>query len=61
MAHAARAIAMLQQRAYVIPDDVKQVAADILRHRIGLTYEAEAESINAENIIGEILRKVPAP
>ena len=61
MAHAARAIAMLQQRAYVIPDDVKQIAADILRHRIGLTYEAEAESINAENVIGEILRKIPAP
>lgn len=61
MAHAARAMAMLQQRAYVIPDDVKQIAPDILRHRIGLTYEAEAESINAENIISEILRKIPAP
>lgn len=61
MAHAARAIAMLQKRAYVIPDDVKQIAPDILRHRIGLTYEAEAESINAENIISEILRKIPTP
>ena len=61
MAHAARAVAMLQQRAYVIPDDVKQIAPDILRHRIGLTYEAEAESINAENVIGEILRKIAAP
>ena len=61
MAYAARAIAMLQKRAYVIPDDVKQIAPDILRHRIGLTYEAEAESINAEKIISEILRKIPTP
>jgi MoxR-like ATPase len=61
MAHAARAMAMLSQRAYVIPDDVKQIAPDVLRHRIGLTYEAEAESINAENVINEILRKVTAP
>ncbi|MES2648738.1 MAG: MoxR family ATPase [Bacteroidota bacterium] len=61
MAHAARAIAMLNKRAYVIPDDVKEIAPDILRHRIGLTYEAEAESINAEKVIAEILKKIPTP
>lgn len=61
MAHAARAIAMLNKRAYVIPDDVKQIAPDILRHRIGLTYEAEAEEINTEKVIAEILRKIQAP
>jgi MoxR-like ATPase len=61
MAHAARAIAMLNKRAYVIPDDVKQIAPDILRHRIGLTYEAEAEEINTEKVISEILKKIQAP
>jgi MoxR-like ATPase len=61
MSHAARAIAMLNKRAYVIPDDVKQIAPDILRHRIGLTYEAEAEEINTEKVIAEILRKIQAP
>jgi MoxR-like ATPase len=61
MAHAARAIAMLNKRAYVIPDDVKQIAPDILRHRIGLTYEAEAEEIDTEKVIVEILRKIQAP
>jgi MoxR-like ATPase len=61
MAHAAKAMAMLQKRAYVIPDDVKQIAPDILRHRIGLTYEAEAEEITAEKVIDEILKKIVAP
>jgi len=61
MAHAAKAMAMLNKRAYVIPDDVKQIAPDILRHRIGLTYEAEAEEITAEKVIDEILKKVVAP
>jgi MoxR-like ATPase len=61
MAHAAKAMAMLHKRAYVIPDDVKQIAPDILRHRIGLTYEAEAEEITAEKVIDEILKKIVAP
>jgi MoxR-like ATPase len=61
LAMAARAMAMLQKRAYVMPDDVKQIAPDVLRHRIGLTYEAEAEDKNAETIIGEILNKLVAP
>ncbi|TAD94158.1 MAG: MoxR family ATPase [Bacteroidetes bacterium] len=58
---AARAMAMLQQRAYVTPDDVKSIAPDILRHRIGLTYEAEAEEKTVETIIKEILGKIVAP
>jgi MoxR-like ATPase len=61
MGLAARAMAMLQQRAYVTPDDVKQIAPDILRHRIGLTYEAEAEEKTVETIIAEILGKIVAP
>lgn len=61
MTHAAKAMAMLQKRAYVIPDDVKIIAPDILRHRIGLTYEAEAEEINVEHVISDILKKIQAP
>lgn len=61
MAQASRAVAMLSKRAYVIPDDVKQIAMDVLRHRIGLTYEAAAEEVTADDIIGKILGKVKAP
>jgi MoxR-like ATPase len=61
MAQAARAIAMLNKRAYVIPDDVKRIAVDVLRHRIGLTYEAEADSLTSDAIIAEILGKVKSP
>jgi len=45
----------------VIPDDVRYIARDVLRHRIGLTYEAEAENKNADHIISEILAKVEVP
>jgi MoxR-like ATPase len=61
MALASRAMAMLSNRAYVIPDDVKQIAPDVLRHRIGLTYEAEAEEVTVEDIITQILGKIAAP
>ncbi len=61
LALAAKAYAFLNNRGYVVPDDVRNVCKDILRHRIGLTYEAEAENINAENIIEEILRMVNVP
>jgi MoxR-like ATPase len=61
MAQAARAIAMLNKRAYVIPEDVKQIAPDVLRHRIGLTYEAAAEEVTADDVIAQILGKVKAP
>jgi MoxR-like ATPase len=61
LALAAKAHAFLNKRGYVVPDDVRNVCKDILRHRIGLTYEAEAENINVEDIIGEILSKVSVP
>lgn len=61
LALASKAMAFLQQRAYVIPEDVRAIAADVLRHRIGLSYEAEAENMRADDIIAEILKTVPAP
>jgi MoxR-like ATPase len=61
MAMAAKAYAFTQQRAFVIPEDVRIVAPDILRHRIGLTYEAEAEEVKREDIITEVLNRVEVP
>ncbi|MFT4566311.1 MAG: MoxR-like ATPase [Saprospiraceae bacterium] len=61
LALAARAYAFIKKRGYVIPDDVRNVCNDVLRHRIGITYEAEAENINQEDIIAEILAKVEVP
>lgn len=61
LALAARAYAFLKQRGYVIPEDVRAVCHDILRHRIGLSYEAEANNMTAEEIISEILNKVEVP
>ncbi|QQR48588.1 MoxR family ATPase [bacterium] len=58
---AAKAHAFLRKRHFVIPDDVKAVAPDILRHRILLTYEAEAENITTDQIIQQILRTIPTP
>ena len=58
---AARANAMLHGRAYATPQDVKEVAHDILRHRIILTYEAEAEEVTSEDIITKILGEIPVP
>ena len=58
LANAAKAYAFLKKRGYVIPEDVRAVSADVLRHRIGLSYEAEAENITAEDIITTILNKV---
>ena len=57
----ARASAWMNGRDYVSPDDIQAVAADILRHRLILTYEAEAEGMTPDNLIGEILRRVPVP
>ena len=57
----ARASAFLRGRGFVMPDDVKKVATDVLRHRILLTYEAEAEGVRAEQLIERILKAVPAP
>ena len=61
LAMAARAYAFLKQRGYVIPEDVRAVCHDVLRHRIGLSYEAEADNMTAEEIISEILNKVEVP
>lgn len=61
MALAARACAFIKRRGYVIPEDIREVAADVLRHRIGLTYEAEASNISADDIIVKILNKVEVP
>jgi MoxR-like ATPase len=58
---AAKAYAFLNKRAYVIPEDVRFICKDVLRHRLGLSYEAEAENINVENIIDEILKAVNVP
>ncbi len=61
LALAARSLAFLNRRGYVVPDDVRSIAGDVLRHRIGLTYEAEAAGITPDEIIGEILSKVEVP
>lgn len=61
MAVASKAYAFMQRRGYVIPEDVRAVCMDVLRHRIGITYEAEAENISQEQIITEILNKVEVP
>jgi len=57
----ARAMAFIKRRGYVIPEDVRSICADVLRHRIAVTYEAEAEEITSENIIQEILNKIEVP
>ncbi len=61
LAQASKAIAFLKRRGYVIPEDVRNVCHDVLRHRIGLTYEAEAENITQEDIINQILDRVEVP
>ena len=58
---AARAMAFLKNRAFVIPEDVKEIAKDVLRHRIGLSFEAEAEEITADQIVDKIVAKIQAP
>ncbi len=61
LALAARAYAFIKRRGYVIPEDVRAVAHDVLRHRVGLTYEAEASNVNADEIVSKILNKVEVP
>lgn len=61
LALGARAMAFIKRRGYVIPEDVRSIAADVLRHRIAVTYEAEAEEITSEKIIQEILNSVEVP
>lgn len=61
LALAAKAYAFIKRRGYVIPEDVRAICTDVMRHRIGLTYEAEAENITTEHIITEILNTVEVP
>jgi MoxR-like ATPase len=61
LALAAKATAFLNKRGYVVPEDVRSIANDVLRHRIGLTYEAEAENVNVENVIDDILKVIQVP
>ena len=61
LAQAAKAYAFIKRRGYVIPEDVRAVCPEVLRHRIGLTYEAEAENVSTEQIIQEILNAVEVP
>ncbi|MFV0396846.1 MAG: AAA family ATPase [Bacteroidales bacterium] len=61
LALAARAYAFIKRRGYVIPEDVRAVCHDVMRHRIGLSYEAEANNLTAEEIVSEILNKVEVP
>ena len=61
LAKASKAFAFIKRRGYVIPEDVRAMCYDVLRHRIGLTYEAEAENISTEDIITEILNAVEIP
>ena len=61
LAKAARAYAFIKRRGYVVPEDVRAVAHDVLRHRIGLTYEAEAANVTTEDIISQVINKVEVP
>ncbi len=61
LATCAKAFAFIKRRGYVIPEDVRAIAHDVLRHRIGLTYEAEAENVNTETIINTIINRVEVP
>lgn len=61
LALAAKALAFIRRRGYVFPEDIKQIAYDVLRHRIGLTYEADAENIKPDDIISKILNQIQVP
>lgn len=61
LARAARAYAFIKHRGYVVPEDVRAVAHDVLRHRIGLSYEAEASNVTSEDIVSKIINKVEVP
>ncbi len=61
LALGAKAFAFIKRRGYVIPEDVRAVCLDVLRHRIGITYEAEAEEVSSETIVQEILNKIEVP
>ena len=61
LALASKAHAFLNKRGYVIPEDVRSICNDVLRHRIGLTYEAEAENVKVEDVVNDVIRAIPVP
>jgi MoxR-like ATPase len=61
LALAAKAQAFLNKRGFVIPEDIRSICKDVLRHRIGLTYEAEAENVRVEDIIEDVLKQINVP
>jgi MoxR-like ATPase len=61
LALASKAHAFLNKRGYVIPEDVRSICKDVLRHRVGLTYEAEAENVKVENVVDDIMKVIPVP
>jgi MoxR-like ATPase len=61
LANAAKCYAFIKRRGYVIPEDVRAVVHDVLRHRIGITYEAEAENVTSEDIINKIVNQIEVP
>jgi MoxR-like ATPase len=61
LALASKAQAFLNKRGFVIPEDVRSICKDVLRHRLGLTYEAEAENVNVENVVDEVLKQINVP
>ena len=61
LAKAARAYAFIKHRGYVVPEDVRAVAHDVMRHRIGLSYEAEAANVTSEEIVSKIINQVEVP
>ena len=61
LAKAARAYAFIKRRGYVVPEDVRAVAHDVLRHRIGLSYEAEASNTTTEGIVSDIINNIQVP
>ncbi len=61
LAKAARAYAFIKRRGYVVPEDIRAIAHDVLRHRIGLTYEAEASQISSEDIVSRLINRVEVP
>jgi MoxR-like ATPase len=61
LARAAKALALVRGRGFVVPEDVKELAADVLRHRVLPTYEAEAEDITSDDLIQRMLDRIPVP
>ena len=61
LAMASKAMAFMKKRGYVSPEDVKAICHDVMRHRIGLSYEAEAENVSADDLVSEVLNAVEIP